>query len=223
VLKDLSERLKLEKKQTGFRITRIYPRTVAATADLKVGDVITHLNGKRIYPRRVEDTGVFYRAVKRLDIDDDAELTLVRNAKPLEVKLKLEPSRLRRDEVDRNQNHDFEITVREVTFFDRVDNRWEQTVRGVIVEQAEPAGWAGLGGVRRGDLIQGIDDFEITDLETYEEAITKLTDSKPKRIVFFVLRGVRTRFLYVEPQWSPEYKGKDKAEDKPKETKKEKQ
>ena len=45
----------------------------------------------------------------------------------------------------------------------------EQT-NGVLVENVENAGWAGLGGVREGDLIQRIDTYEITSLEDYRKA-----------------------------------------------------
>jgi len=30
-----------------------------------------------------------------------------------------------------------------------------------------------------------------------------VTRRQPKRVVFVVLRGVRTRYLYLEPDWKP--------------------
>jgi S1-C subfamily serine protease len=106
-------------------------------------------------------------------------------------------------EARRDRNRDFEITVREVTFFDRDENRWEDTVRGVIVVGVERAGWVQLGGVRSGDLVQRIDDHQITKLTEYRTAMEEVTERQPERVVFVVLRGSRTRFQYVEPDWSP--------------------
>ena len=62
----------------------------------------------------------------------------------------LERTQITSDEALHDQNRDFEMAVRELTFFDRDENRWSDDVQGVIVSQVEPAGWAGLGGVRSG-------------------------------------------------------------------------
>jgi S1-C subfamily serine protease len=100
-------------------------------------------------------------------------------------------------------NRDFELTVREITFFDRDENRWGDDVRGVIVQSVEPAGWAGLGGVTNGDVIQSIGGREVKDLKTFRQAMEAVTKAQPERVVFVVLHGVRTRFEYVEPEWKP--------------------
>lgn len=185
----------------GFRVTRVYPKTLAADTDLKVGDIITMLNDEKFKPKGNEDSGMFDRMVRKLSIDEDATLTVMRGDKPQAVKVKLERSRLKPEEARRDVNRDFELTVRELTFFDRDDNRWADDVKGVLVVGTESAGWASLGGLRGGDLIQRIGDYEITDLKTYRDAMEKLTKDQPARIVFVVLRGVSTHFQYVEPEW----------------------
>lgn len=212
VLSDLAERLG-DKKLVGFRITQIYPNTKAAASELRTGDVITHLNGRRIKPSRREDAGRFQRAVKKLEIDDPVEITVVRERVAKTVKLQLEATRLRPEEVRRDRNRDFDMTVREITFFDRVDNRWDEDVAGVIVVSVESAGWAGLGGIRAGDLIQRIDDDAVTDLESYREAMKRTTDAEPERVMFYLVRGVRTRFQYVEPEWSPSGQDRESKND----------
>lgn len=72
------------------------------------------------------------------------------------------------------------------------------------MSDVESAGWAGLGGLRPGDLIQRIGDTAITDLKSYRAAIAQLKKAKPNRVVFVVLRGVYTHFQYVEPEWKVE-------------------
>ncbi len=202
LLEKLAEKLDLG-EQVGYRVTRVYPKTLAAKADLKVGDVITALNGSALKPKGMQDTGLLGRMVRKLSIDDEATLTILRDGRRKNVKVVLEPTRLTPEEARHDRNRDFELTVREVTFFDRDERRWEEETAGVLVTQVESAGWADLGGVQGGDLIQKIDEYEVRDLEGYRRAMAAITKAQPKRVVMVVLRGVRTRFLYLEPDWKP--------------------
>ncbi|MBX3414176.1 MAG: PDZ domain-containing protein [Pirellulales bacterium] len=201
LLADLATLMNL--KEPGFRVTQVYPGTTAATAGLQVGDVITQLNGRKVAPRRPEDAGLFQRELRALDIGEKAALTLLRQGEPLEIEVALEASRTLPDETRREHNGDFDLLVREITFFDRVEHRWDDDVRGVIVLSAEPAGWAGLAGVSAGDLIQKIGESPVTDVATFRQALDKTADQKPPRVVFEILRGVQTRFQFAEPEWDP--------------------
>ena len=187
----------------GFRITRVYPNTRAAASDLKVGDIVLAIGGEKLQPRGMQDVGLFERMVRLLDIDAQTTLTVLRDGQPRDVTVAPERTRLRPEEARRDVNTDFELTVRELTFFDRDENRWDEDIHGVIVLAVEPAGWAALGGLRPGDLIQRIDEREITSIQSYRAAMDAVAEHKPERVVFVVLRGVRTHFQYVEPEWRP--------------------
>jgi len=202
VVKELAEQMK-QPDALGFRITRVYPGTKAAESDLKVGDIIISLDGERLKPRGVQDAGMFHRHVRKLDIDKEAKLKVLRDGKEQEVSVALERTKLTPEEARRDRNRDFEIAVRETTFFDRDENRWDESVQGVLVTGVESAGWAQLGGVRPGDLIQKIDDTTITNLDEYKAAMKDITERQTQRVVFVVLRGVSTRYQYVEPDWKP--------------------
>jgi len=193
--------------ELGFRITRVYPRTLAADSDLKVGDTIVKLDGEPLRPRGMQDAGMFHRKVRKLEIDDSATLTILRAGAEREVAIKLERTRITPEEARRDHNRDFEIIVRDITFFDRDERRWDDDIRGVIVSDVERAGWAQLGGVRPDDLILRIDEFEIGDIGDYRTAMETITQRKPERAVFVVLRGASTHFQYVEPDWSPSAAG----------------
>ena len=202
VLKRLAEKLG-HPDTNGFRITRVYPETQAAESDLRVGDVIVELNEEAVVPRGMQDAGLLARAIRKLRIDESATLTVLRDGQRRKIQVLLERTRITRAEARRDENRDFELTVRELTFFDRDENRWDRDVRGVLVESAESGGWAGLGGIIIGDLIQRIDQHEIRGLKSYRETMKAVTEAEPKRVVFVVLRGVQTRFQYVEPEWNP--------------------
>jgi serine protease Do len=187
----------------GFRVTRVYPRTRAADSDLRVGDIITAVNGTRVSPRGMQDARLLDREIRKLKIDDKATLTVLRDGQPTQVEVTLERTRIGPEEARRDDNKDFELTVRELTFFDRDENQWEESVAGVIVAGVERAGWAGLGGIFPGDLIQSIDAQPVTDLPSYRRAMEAIRKARPERVTFVVLRGSRTYFSFVEPDWAP--------------------
>jgi serine protease Do len=199
--------------QLGFRVTRVYPHTLAAQSGLSVGDVIVKLNGDQLTPLREEDAGLFQRKVRRLGIDDEATLTVLRDGEETDVTIKLERTRLTPEEARRDHNRDFDLDVRELTFFDRDENRWDESVRGVLVTAVEPAGWAGLGGLRPDDLIQRIGDRQVRGIKTYRRAMEAVAEEQPERVVFVVLRGVQTHFEYVEPDWKPTTRDDDQKAD----------
>jgi serine protease Do len=187
--------------EPGFRVTRVYTGTTAQAAGLEVGDVIVSLNGEKLRPRGIQDSGLFARLVRNLAIDSTVELTVLRKGERVPLEVTLERYRLTNEDAQRDRNTDFELTVRELTFFDREDNRWAEEVAGVMVEDVERAGWAGLGGVAPGDLIQRIDGIAVRSLEDYRRVMSEISAKKPKRVVFVVLRRTRTYFRFVEPEW----------------------
>jgi serine protease Do len=187
----------------GYRITRVYPGTEAERAGLAVGDVVVALDGEPLEPRGIEDSGLLARRVRPLPIGGEAALTVLRDGARREVRVTLERTRLSPEEAARHRDPDFEISAREVTFFDRDDQRWDEGVAGVLVEQIEPAGWAGLGGVRPGDLILRFGGRPVADLAGFERALAAAVETRAERVEVVVLRGARTHFLYLEPEWSP--------------------
>jgi S1-C subfamily serine protease len=203
VLKDLAAKLG-HADTLGFRITRVYPGTTAAAQDkLAVGDIITAVNGETLSPRGMQDTGLFQRKIRTLPISQPAALTVLRGDQTVQVQMPLERTRIGPDEARHDENKDFELVVRELTFFDRDDNRWTEAVKGVWVDGAERAGWAGLAGIHPGDLIQKIGDYDVTDLPSYRKAMEAITKAQPPRVAFLILRDVRTHFKFVEPDWKP--------------------
>ncbi len=202
VLKNLAENLGHPEAQ-GFRVVRVYPETRAADAGLNVGDIIFTLNGERVVPRGIQDAGLLDRRIRKLSIGDQARVGLYRDGEKIEIALELEQTRLTPAEARRDRNRDFDLTVREITFFDRDENRWPADVAGVLVEGVESAGWAGLGGLDTGDLILRIGDAEIRHLADYRKAMRRIAEAQPERVAFVVLRGVETRYLFVEPDWKP--------------------
>jgi serine protease Do len=235
VLRDLAREMGHE-GQTGYRVTRIYPGTLAAKSDLKVGDLIIGIDNDKLSVRGMQDAGALNRKIRTMKPDTEAVVKVLRKGEdskpaPVDVKVALERTRLTPEEARRDSNKDFELSVRELTFFDRDENRWEDDVQGVMVTGAEQLGWAGTAGVRSGDVIQRISvtsdksgteawSVTINDLDGYRKVMERLAKEQPTRVVFGILRYNQALFRYLEPEWKPMVTGeakdaKDaKAEDK---------
>lgn len=199
----------------GFRITRVYPGTLAADADLRVGDVITAFNGERLTPRGPQDAGSLQRLIRRFDEGERAVLTVMRAGTPVEVPVTLERTRYGPEEARKVENRDFEMIVRELTFFDRDDQRWNESVAGALVESVERAGWAGLAGIEPGDLVQSIRRTPIRDVDDFRREMESLAKDQPSRVEFVVLRDNRTFFKFAEPDWKPKTKEEERLDDEP--------
>jgi len=202
LLRPLAEKLSLGSVR-GFRVTRIYPGSEAEKAGLEVGDVITAVEGEPMTPRGMQDVGLLSRRIQQLEIESQAKLTLMRDGEEQQIPVTLERSRRTPQEARRDRDRDFELVVREVTFFDRDERRWEAEVRGVLVDSVEPAGWAGSAGLRAGDLIQRIGDQPVRGLKSYRKALEVVSREREERIVVVVRRGLRALFFALEPDWSP--------------------
>ncbi len=202
ILQKLAEQLGDEKYQ-GFRITRVYPRTLAAESELLQGDIIVGLDGKRIYPRGMNDAGLLSRVIRRMPIGETLTLNILRQEKMLEIPVELERTRIEPADALREVNRDFEMTVRELTFFDRDAMQWEEDVEGVLIEQVTSAGWAALGGLASGDLIQRINDQPVRSIEEFRDVMDQIREDEPERVVFVVLRRISRHHVFVEPEWRP--------------------
>ncbi|WP_191621136.1 PDZ domain-containing protein [Marinihelvus fidelis] len=189
---------------TGFRVTRVYPDTLAADSGLAAGDVILALDDQPLKPINMQDFGMFHRQVRRLDIGATARLTVQRGDEKLDVPVELERTRLTPGEASNEYNDDFGLGVRELTFLDRDENRWPVDMEGLLITKVERAGWAQLGHLRPTDLVLSINDEPMHSVAQFRETMDALDRQRPERVTFLVLRGAETRFQYVQPDWTPQ-------------------
>jgi serine protease Do len=202
VVPELAAKMGLS-QQGGFRITRVYPRSIAADSELRAGDVIVSFDGEDIKPRVVEQSGLFFRAIRKKSVGDEAEIGFVRGNEQMSCAVELERNRTTPEEARRVNNGDFGLSVRAVTFFDRDDRRWDEDVKGVIVLSTESAGWAETAGITMDSLIHTIDGEAIKGTRDFERVMDRIESEQPDRVVFEILRGYDSSFKFVEPNWKP--------------------
>ncbi len=128
-------------------------------------------------------------------------MTLLRDGGELKVSVELEPAKKTIAEAKRVKNRDFDLEVREITFFDIANRRWKPDTKGVLVMRVETGGWAGVGHLRIRDLIIRIGEDTIDGLKAFKHVMKDIADSKPEKVRMLVLRGIETRFLFIETDW----------------------
>jgi serine protease Do len=197
---DLAEALGVAGK-TGVRITRVYPNSSAATAGLKVGDLILKLDAEDIPAEQVEDEEVLPSMIRQYDVGATAKLKIVREGKPLDISVKLETSpKLSRD-YPRYDDQNFEFTARDIAFADKANGAVRAKQAGAFVESVSEGSWAALADLAAGNVIAEIDGKPISGLADLKAAMAAIAKSKPKTVVFKVENGVHTRFVEIQPSW----------------------
>lgn len=185
----------------GFRVTWILPGTQAEQSELKVGDVITHLNGDALEAYRLQDAQMMTRKVEDLEIGGQAKLTVLRAGKPVEIAVTLEETPNTAADARTAEDAVLEYKVRELTFIDRVNNDLPKDYEGLIVAAITPGSWAQVANLRAGDILLQINDQAVDGIRTFKKIVRQLAKDKPKRVKIFVRRGRSTAFVFMRPEW----------------------
>jgi S1-C subfamily serine protease len=69
------------------------------------------------------------------------------------------------------------------------------------VAEVENAGWADVAGLQVNDLVTAVQGQAISGLESFRRVQERVRQERPDRVVFFVRRGARTRFVPVRTDW----------------------
>ena len=185
----------------GFRVTRIYPGTEAEAAGLRIGDVITAIEGGKLRASRPQDAAQLTRRIENLPVETEAAFDIIRDGKEMKLPIMMESTPSSVSDTESAESEILEFSVRDPIFMDAIDKRWEDTVQGVVVTNVTPGGWASLGGLQQGDLLISINDKDIADVAGFEQQIESIMTQRPKIVKIFVLRDHRTNFIFVEPDW----------------------
>lgn len=192
----LSARLGI-KAEGGARLTRIYPGTKAEAAGLRVGDVITAIDGTVVAARRQEDTDVLARQIRQYRSGTTAQFTLWRDGAKTDVSVILEEQPVPPAEMPWWQDQHLEFSARDIAFDDRVKLQLGTDARGAIVESAVPAGWAALAGLRADDVIERAGGVAIASLEDLKRAREQSVAGGKAWWVLLVRRRGQTLFIEI--------------------------
>lgn len=191
-----------QKGKSGVILTRVLPGTNAAEAGLRVGDIVTAIDGTAVAARRVEDDEVFPTMIRAYAPDTAVKLTVIREGRTVDVPVTLRVRPAEPVEYATYQDRFLEFTVRELAFNDRVEKRLDSAERGVLVSGVTPAGWAYLGGLQVGDVILSVEGKPVDTAEAVKTEMARLRAAKPRFVTILVRRGITTTFVELEPEWA---------------------
>jgi serine protease Do len=197
--------------KNGVRVAFVYPGRSADKAGIKAGDILTRFDGDVVRCIQPEDVPQFMSRVRRYKVGATVPLELRRGEETVKTSLTLEADGPPMDELKRFKDRVFELTVRELTEMERATQQIPDDVKGVRVEEVLSAGWASLARVYPNDLLLAIDGTPTPDVDTAEKLLTAAAEKKPRRLVFFIRRGIHTHFAELEPNWSATNGAGDKS------------
>ena len=185
----------------GIIVDSVLPGSPADSAGLKEGDLLVEMNGRPI-PVHLEDhVPIFIEQVGSAGVGAKMRLGVLRQGKPLTVEVTLAAAPKSRLEAEEYRSPEFELTVRELVFSDYRELDLSPNFKGVVVSKVEEGGWAGVGGLQAGDVIQRVDEQAITNPADMKKVLQDATQAEKRKLVFFVQRGGRTQFITVQPDW----------------------
>lgn len=176
---DLARALGLQARR-GALVTRVYPRSAAAAAGIREGDLITAVNGQA-----VNDIGALRYQEGLLPVERAVPVTVQREGREQRLNVTLRP---RPQEL---AGADLHRSLSGASFVDLPRRYREQGLRGVIVSEIGADSAAARAGLRPGDRIEAVGRQGIDDLASFEAAVAP----NARGLALTVTRGHRRGVL----------------------------
>ena len=191
----------------GVRITQVYPGSSAQAAGFKVGDILTHVDSQPIEASEPQDAEVFKTMIRAYRVGSQAEFAVIRSGETSALSAELVAMPTPEGELQVYEDLLFEFKARDISYLDRVANRWSEEESGAVVSQVDAGGWAAVAGLKARDLIKAVDHREVRGVRDLEVRLEAAGNRKTPSIALFVKRGIYTLFLELQPNWSQDNGG----------------
>lgn len=198
--RELSTALKLDGKR-GVRVTQVMPDSPAAKAGLKTGDLLFKLDGQVIAASTPADQELFGNMIRDYKVGSEIELEGLRAGQPLKLAAKLGTQPKPNSDLETYKDERFEFTARELSLGEAVNARLGSPEDGVRIATVQSAGWAALAGVAGGDILLAIDGKPVKSIAQLKQTMKAMAEQKPRRVVFYIKRGIYTQYFELEPKW----------------------
>jgi serine protease Do len=198
--RELAAELGLEGRK-GVRVTQVISNSPAQKSGLRTGDVLLKLDGRVISASTQADEDLFQNLIYEYKSGSEIELSGVRGGENFSCKPSLGDPPTPEAELAELKEDQFQFKARELSFRDRLNESVPADFKGLRVVTVERAGWAALSGLNPGDLLLSVAGQPVDSIPALKAVLAQLRDTRPRRVVFFVQRGIHTHFLEVEPRW----------------------
>lgn len=155
-------------EEEGVLVANVLKDSPAEKGGIKDGDVIRKFDGKK-----TKDTKQLIKMVTGTKVGSVVELEVIRDKQPKTLKIKIGERPGEISKVEKAAETWRGLQVSGIT--ESIANRFRiEEKEGVIVIDVESDSPAYLAGIRPGDIITKINDFEIKNREDYDKAISKV-------------------------------------------------
>jgi S1-C subfamily serine protease len=185
----------------GVIIGSVLEDSPAEEAGLQVGDIILEVDDAPVRVRELRDLTRFRELVQRVGAGEEVPLAIFRGGERRIIPLTLGTSPRNVFLAAQQEEREFGLTVKELTFDFVQATNTPSDVTGVFVAEIENAGWADVAGIMINDVITAVQGQNVENLQEFHQAMEQIREQRPKNVVFFVRRGMRTRFVPVSPDW----------------------
>lgn len=175
---ELAKAMKVDAQRGAF-VSQVVPNSAAAKGGIKAGDVIVSMNGKPL-----TSFASLRAEVGSLPVGTTLKLGLLRDGKPLDVSVQLQQSTQ-----DKVQSATIYTGIEGA---DLSNNAGKE--KGVRVDSVKAGSAAARVGLKKGDLILGVNQQPVTNLGE----LRKILDTKPLVLALNVQRGDTSLYLLMQ-------------------------
>ncbi len=198
--RELSTALRLSVHR-GIRITEVIPDTGADKAGLKVGDILTHVDGLAINASRLEEGEAFPSMIRPYSVGATAVFDVLRAGEALKITARLDAQPRNSEGYPEYTDKRFEFSTRGLSPSDRIEENLKPPEDGLLVTRVEPSGWAALAGLESADLLITAEGQPCNTIDALKEILAACSERKARTVTLFIKRGIHTRFIEIEPRW----------------------
>jgi len=180
---------------TGAVVSQVEPGSAADKAGLKVGDVITRLNGQT-----VNDAGELQVAVGQKQPGDAIRLNVMRDGKSLEVPVTLQAMGSHDGESESaSADHGkprWGLGLSDLTPEVRQQLQTSSSVHGAVIEQVLPGSPADNAGLQRGDVIMEVNRHPVQSAADVQNALASVPKDGDALVLVWSNGGSTFRVLH---------------------------
>ncbi|HET9741158.1 MAG TPA: Do family serine endopeptidase [Terriglobales bacterium] len=187
-------------KATGAVVSQVEPSSPAANAGLKVGDVITELNGKE-----VTDAGQLQVEVGEMEPGTKVELGVMRSGKSMNVPVTLEELGKHDNNLETASNNGqgkarWGIGLQDLTPDLRDQLQAPSDVQGAVIARVQPGSSADQAGLQTGEIIQKVDHQNTKSAADVQQALSKVPQGQDALVLIWANGG--STFAVLHPNGS---------------------
>jgi serine protease Do len=182
---------------SGAVVTQVEPDSPAAKAGLKVGDVITELNGQK-----VSDAGQLQVEVGQTRPETKIKLHVLRDGKSVDIPVTLEAMGSR--DKEENENGEVEhgklhwgVGLGDVTPEIREQLQAPRDIHGAVIERVQPGSSADNAGLQRGDVIVQVNRHDVQSASEVQQALAGIPKGQDALLLVWSNGGSSFRVLHA--------------------------